>query len=170
MFPPSPIKPIWVRTTKADTLRPRHDGPSLTRLSTCSSFLATRVLDRRNRPNENRFRFPNRLPYKRSCSVSAAERCGRKNSADASCRKSQSQLDSVSFVHGSFPCVADRTWPSTSRPTNPNSPHILGPLPLGQPRARRNKYRKLLRPCVDGVPASDGIDRPSRSDEAEKQA
>ena len=106
--PPSPIKPIWVRTTKADTLRRRRDGPSLTRLSTCSSFLATRVLDRRNRPNENRFRFPNRLPYKRSCSVSAAERCGRKNSADASCRKSQSQLDSVSFVHGSFPCVADR--------------------------------------------------------------
>jgi hypothetical protein len=26
------------------------------------------------------------------------------------------------------------------------SAHILGPLPLGQPRARRNKYRKLLRP------------------------
>ena len=36
---------------------------------------------------------------------------------------------------------------------------------LGQPRARRNKYRKLLRPHADGVPASDGIDRPSRSDE-----
>jgi hypothetical protein len=85
LFPPSPIKPIWVRTTKADTLRRRRDGPSLIRLSTCSSFLATRVLDGRNRPNENRFRFPNRLPYKRSCSVSAAERCGRTNSTDGGC-------------------------------------------------------------------------------------
>jgi hypothetical protein len=55
------------------------------RLSRCSSFLATRVLSRRNRPNENRSRFPNRLPYKRSCLVSAAERCGRKNSADGGC-------------------------------------------------------------------------------------
>ena len=85
LVPTKPNQADLGSNNESDTLRRRRDGPSLTRLSTCSSFLATRVLDRRNRPNENRFRFPNRLPYKRSCSVSAAERCGHKNSADGGC-------------------------------------------------------------------------------------